>query len=299
MNNSRKLISCITASISLGILGFTAQAADISLLNNNTSGEDWNTAADWSNNESPSAANNYFVDARILRTPDVNNNSSTPVVFGGNSLTLQNTASASQDGRLALKANFTTVNALTMSGGEIFNSGPNGGGSFAQVNVGNLTIEDVNNVYGGTTARNVYLFVGSLTGSGDLSFGLSGDSSLVYGLSAVANNPFTGTINAGASAFRLRGDVNISNGSFWLGESTVLNLESGSLAVASASFILENSELTLTDGTYSAADLNTFFGTSQFEGEGLLYVGVNIPEPGSAAMVLGCVALLLLVRRRR
>lgn len=75
----------VLAATVLVISSGPAGAADVFLTDDQDSGEDWNTAAKWSDGAAPVAGNNYFTQGFLLRTPTVN---SAAADFNGDRLTV-------------------------------------------------------------------------------------------------------------------------------------------------------------------------------------------------------------------
>ncbi len=123
-----------------------AGAADVTLTNNDSMGaSSFNTAGRWSNQQAPSAANDYWVivSGRTLRTPD---NTAADFTFAGNSLTLTN------GGKILYKGITSTITIpnLTVNGGELANGNASrtwtlAGGMTVGPNGVRLTVADSNN----------------------------------------------------------------------------------------------------------------------------------------------------------
>ncbi len=150
------------------------------------------------------------------------------------------------------------------------------------------TLTNVNN--------KVNLSVDNISGSGIISFGLKStafvnDENGIWSLATGTTTNFNGIINLA------RGQLTFSN-SFALANATL------ALSNAPNSVVLANNvtfgkltygATTLTNGSYTATELNTLLGTTRFSGSGIL----AIPEPATIGM-LGIGALItLLVRRIR
>ena len=137
------------------------------------------------------------------------------------------------------------------------------------------------------------LSIADFSGSGTLSFGKY--STAVVGLWSLAitdaTPTFTGTVNL------QQGELAFSN-SFSLAEASLtINAADNSVVLANdvtfGSMEFEGSSLA--DGTYTAAELNTEFGTTRFSGSESLTV---IPEPATFGLLGISAAGILLVRRR-
>ncbi|MDF3057783.1 MAG: hypothetical protein K0R17_1998 [Rariglobus sp.] len=299
-----------------------ANADDVTLTTSNTmSGQSgFITASHWSNNQLPSAANDYFVNAGVtLRTPQA---SAATNVFGGNSLTINGGILGManlQDG------NNTTINNLTFTGGAAVQNTTSSlkilsgtlaitGSAFARLNAAD------------TTGRNITI-ASQISGNGSMHVLQTGTLALTG-----IGNTFSGTWTAGGAAtvvgvgysntaLRVSTLDAFSAGSLGINSSLIANNHSiikigydwtttGSLSLNANSVLFLEHDLavgelsiagsSLDDGTYTYDYLNTtyagFFNTTGLEGS--ITVGA-IPEPSAYAMLLGASALGLVIGRRR
>lgn len=110
--------------LSLSSMFFAAEsnAALVTLINNNTAGQSWNTTTAWSNGLAPASTNDYLVGmngsaSRLARTP-----SSGSSIFGGNSLTLSGGA-LNLSIQAASASRTVTVSDLRMTNGAVLING--------------------------------------------------------------------------------------------------------------------------------------------------------------------------------
>lgn len=100
-------------AIIVAAIGMQAQAATVTMVANNATGQSWLTPAAWSDNLAAHGGDDYVVDANfLLRTPTTGSNT-----FPGDSLTL-----SGQFNLASGNATTTTVNSLTLTNGVIVNA---------------------------------------------------------------------------------------------------------------------------------------------------------------------------------
>jgi autotransporter-associated beta strand protein len=157
-----------------------------------------------------------------------------------------------------------------------------GGGAVQMDRTGTLNLNFANTFSGGITISAGTVATGASAGTlgtGDVA--LSDDPGQTGGSLLTLNNNF-GFGDAALLTFAPTGTtINLA----FTGADTLAGITNGATAIG--------------PGTYSAADLNTFFGGTNFTGAGLLQVAaVAVPEPASLA-ALTLASLPLLLRRRR
>ncbi len=151
-------------------------------------------------------------------------------------------------------------------------------------------------------SHNAYLelnlsITNSLTGSGNITFGhpsVSTDTNALWNLSI--NDPdsdFSGNINL------VRGRLTFGNNVSLAHAALIISLAAENSIVLADDVAFNQVTLgatTLTNGTYTAAELNTAFGTDRFSGPG----DIVIPEPATIGMLgLGVLSTLMLRRMSR
>ena len=151
----------------LAVLPLGAPAADVNLTADHAPGEDWNTAAKWSDNSPPASGNDYFTLGFLLKTPTVNSPAQN---FAGDSLTI------SPGGTLELNTPHSGTAApgtFTSAGIVIFAGGTLTGTSFGGGNVQwlggnpNFTASTLVDLSHGDRVR-IGWVGGSWTGGGDI-----------------------------------------------------------------------------------------------------------------------------------
>lgn len=218
-----------------------------------------------------------------------------PVAVGNNGqLNYVNTGGAitgnvTLNGNLTLNSSIATVLAaplnqtppLTVGGNTIAGVIADGSGSFGLIKTGTgvVHLTGANTFTGGATIN-----AGTLSTGATGTFGAD-DVTLATGATITAGNSASFADTALLSfASTSIGKINLN----FTGADTI----GGIYNSVSASFI--------GNGTYTATDLNTFFGGNVFAGAGSLTVfGAAIPEPSSFALVGGLAALGLVASRRR
>lgn len=266
-------------------------AADVNLIGPAGAGQSWATAALWSDGTAASAGNHYFTNGYTLRTPDTATGSAT---FPGASLTI-NGGDGGARGTLTLKAGTTTIGDLQIGAGTISNGVAGGSGNLpATLNVTNFTVQaaamssSAAIIQGAFTGNNLTLNVTNLLGEGFLQFGGARN----YSLSVANASAFTGTLNLSQGSLTIATDLGMGSGAFTMATGASLIL-GNDLRVSSLSF----GGTVATSGIYTSGELNSFFSTSAFSGDGLVYVSV-IPEPSSFAFGVGALAFGLVGLRR-
>jgi hypothetical protein len=165
-------------------------AALVTMVASNISGQSWNTSAGWSNSSAPSAVNDYFVGTSTspttvytVRAP------STDSTFGGNSLTLSG-------GQLNLTSAINTIPDLRVqNGGVVLNPV---GGTTREL-AGGLSFQGDNVIRtAGSASNNIrnILISSTITGGGTVRVLQHGTVTLTN-----ASNTFGGTWHTGGSAF--------------------------------------------------------------------------------------------------
>lgn len=308
-----RIVILMLLGVTPGVL--PSRAAIITQKGSDASGFSSFTSNNWSDNLAPAAGNDY-VSATTLRTPAV----SGAVTFAGDSLTMNSggvlvfkgtgTADVVTVNNLTLKTGSAVVNAMsgnlfTLAGSIKVNSG----------NVGNLQVT-VNNF--GYTVSSV------ISGAGSMSFTstytVQNDKAVIL----AASNSYTG----GSSIGNYANVVAAVDGAFGAGNVTVnsggaLTLQTGitnnyiadsanlilSSGLASSSIFLnfvgtdslaglslDGGTTYLASGRYTAAQLNTLYGSSAFWGVGELNV---VPEPSAAFLMIAAGVVCLVGRHRR
>jgi hypothetical protein len=305
--NTPRMIGRLLLSAALCGFATVAQAAVISQSVNNV---DWNTAM-WGPPTAavPTSGNDYITTAGLAgstsstigafsNTASVRDNNGT--TFGGHSITIVSGVEL-----LLKQAAGQTSNAnIIMSGGSIRHA--TGNNSLATL-AGTLQVAAESWIGqgsgNGTGVSNAILTISStLTGSSILHLAASADPGTIKFTGNLSG--FSGTLDIGNAVSTKSVTVSLNNAS--LGAATVkmgfynsldvLDL-SGSISLSALNF----NGTTLSDGTYSVADLNTRLGNgSQFTGLGSLTIGA-IPEPSTYAALVGLAGLTAagMGRRRR
>lgn len=138
------------------------------------------------------------------------------------------------------------------------------------------------------------LSIVSLLGAGDIVFGGTEDfdSTGQWGLSVGDGSEFTGNVIVADGTFTLDQPLTLASANLVVGElETAAVVLSDEATFGSISF---GSQVLDVDGVFTAADLNSFFGTQAFSGAGT----IAVPEPGTLAL-LGAGAVLMARRGRR
>lgn len=302
-----------------------AQAASITLTNSDASGSSsFNAKGNWNSTAAPSAGNDYFNGSFLLRTPGVANG---VYAFGGDSLTITGSGLAAGANNEALlfkgtgASGLITVNNLTINGGQLRNA--SGDADVFTLAGNSLTV--------GSSGMNVHaqgpIFVNSpISGSAEIRILASGSTSTARVLHLASSaNTFTGNINlinatqsrfaldAGANLNFVIGAAGANNKIFGLGVAAFngsfnVDLTGAGNLLGDSWTLVDNGTLTESfGGTFGIAGFTDLGGDLwqksangaeyQFsETTGILSV-VAVPEPSSAVLLLGGIALLLGRRR--
>jgi autotransporter-associated beta strand protein len=156
-----------------------------------------------------------------------------------------------------------------------------GGGTVTMDRVGTLTLAQANSYSGGT-----FISAGTVATSGAGTVGA--------GNITLSDDPG----QTGGSVLTLVNNAGIGDGATltFATSGTTINLNFTGADTLAA---ITNGTTSASAGTYTAAQLNTLFGGSNFAGTGSLTVaGTPVPEPASVG-ILGLTSLGLLLRRRR
>ena len=310
----------------VAVSGVTAvHAAVITQVNANgsRSNADWNQTSTintsnpgptWTGAVVPTAGNDYVANAR-LNSPT----SAAPVSFGGDSLELSGAAQLQI--RSTSSANTVTVGNLILNGGGVVPNQNATGSDFATLAGGISVIADsyLANLQNDTTAFRNTRYESTISGANTLTlknnapFTLLGasDSSLVI---ANAGNTFggvwdiertraifanAGAVGAGSISIQTNGYIRIDDN--WSGAMTVASSLAQVEVGAGNTYTFDLGDLVVdgsafnTEGTYTAAELNTATGTSIFSGTGSIQV---IPEPATLGLVAAFGGGILFIRRR-
>jgi fibronectin-binding autotransporter adhesin len=257
-------------------------------------------------------------------------------ILSAGTLTVATTGSLASTGALTVNAgtlNFNntagqTVSSLSGTGGTInlasgvtltanqtttttFAGALAGAGGLAKSGAGTLTLEGANTYSGATTIDGGTLnLVGSLSSSSPITINTGG--TLLLGASASLG---TLTMNGGTLALEAMATATHSLGALMLTGASVLTLGSSAITLTFAStnpnawsgagslliqgFDSNLHTIVFTNTAFTSAHLAriTFegLGAATFDGTNL----TAIPEPGTYALLLGCVSLLAIIVRRR
>ncbi|RRJ95634.1 PEP-CTERM sorting domain-containing protein [Opitutaceae bacterium TAV4] len=297
--NTKSAIHLTSATLAaLGLLAAAALRADnVTLRGNQTGNQDWATATLWSNDAAASPGNAYFTNGYTLRTPSTAN-SLVPQVFPGASLTVDGGVGGAM-GTLTLKSRITDIADLRL-GTATVSSSAGATNILATLNVTNLTALDGKTalLIGNNTNQDLTLNVTNLLGGGALTFG---NAARQYALSVTNAGAFTGSIGLLGGTLTLTSDINLTGGAFTMaigGTNSPTSLVLNNNLVVS-SFTFDTTTLNTLGESYTAAQLNAYFSTTRFSGDGLLFIGSTIPEPASIAALLAAAAMLAVTMRRR
>ncbi len=251
-------------------------ADDITLTATNAIGtSSFESALNWSNNEAPSAAHDYFVTGGFALRTVVDSGSAT---FLGRSLTLGNGATA---GTLIFKNQPTgsviTVDNLTLNNGEIQAGATGGGGSHIVTIAGNgiTLVGAANRLNTGSVASRQIIVASPVSGDGGLVKNAAGYAKLT------GANTYTGgtVVNAGVLNFAGPSPtagatiVNAGTLSVPLGGGEAGDFTGGLTGAGTLGGILEEglgagtSTITLADGTGLGIDTGRAVGTQTYGGE--------------------------------
>lgn len=333
MNPVHPLAPLARFAVIVAAIGIHAQAATVTMVTNNATGQSWLTPAAWSDNLAAHAGDDYVVDVNfLLRTPTSGSNT-----FPGDSLTL-----SGQFNLAAGTGTTTTVNNLTLAGGVIVNASSgstqnlngnlhfNSGASFIK-STGtietaspaggprNINIDAV--VTGGVTATSHFLRHGTFTlnnsantfsgmwkvgGTGVEILGANPSPALVDNNSnniSTLRAALAGTLGVNASVtldLWSRFDVDYD----WATTGALTLMSNGGVTDAIVMTLDQNitvgvlsiTGLSLQPAVYSYGDLLTAgFGDYFLDGGGTITV---VPEPNALLMVAGGFGFLISRRRK-
>lgn len=291
-------------------------AATVTMVNTNASGESWATAGDWSNSQAASSSHDYVVNANFQVRPVQTGGSQT---FPGLNLTLNGTGSLTTDGTLGLAqdTNSTTNVANLFVNGGVIVATTNG---LTQTLAGSLTFGGPGGTIrtgGNTTAARNITVASSILGSGTITAYQRGTILLTGSGNSFAGTWSIGGLTNSATLFTTF-DAQSANS---LGTNSSVNLNafasldvdydwstSGSLTLNTNGVLILDQALTvgsltiggspLGAGNYSFSFLNTNYDAFfQNGGSGSITV---VPEPSIFGLfLLGAVGMMALRRRPR
>jgi len=224
------------------------------------------------NTKSVYLINNASANAGYTRTATVKG----LVQTGGTAATIYGSSRTAASGSNAATLQIDTDAATTYVAGAILADGTGGTPTLDKTGDGAQTLTGANTYTGGTLMEGGTLATGATGAFGLGDVRLTGGTLLLGNASSIAD---TATLSFTASSF-----VSLSfTGTEIVGQ-----------------IVDSSTHTTLSSGTYTAAQLNSYFGVdSVFSGDGLVQIGAAIPEPSACAGVLGLLALGgALVRRR-
>ncbi|WPJ97278.1 PEP-CTERM sorting domain-containing protein [Coraliomargarita algicola] len=264
------------------LIGFTLNAAPVTMVGSNSFGESWLTGGDWSDGNAATSGNDYTVGSaftvRTVQAPST--------TFQGDSLTVE--------GILSHKAVSSTIGNLILSGGTVSNQGYGSANVTMTLNGGiTLTSATTSTFEAGPQAGRNLVFASAISGEGNIDI-----TSLVAGNSVTlsnASNSFTGTITVQSGGLLDFDYAHDTAASLSIVSGGLLNLDEN-LSFSGLNLLGD----TIGAGTYSVADFTALDAnyTALFnDGGGMISV---IPEPSAFALVGGaCVFGLVVMRRRR
>lgn len=189
-----------------------------------------------------------------------------------------------------------------------------GGGSGAGTGSINMTGKIINQSTTGTAGVNI---TGKVLGNVNEVVQNSATSPMTISNTANLFNKTTvsaGILSTGATGRLGTGDITIANGAtltlgntesiqnssaMFFGSTSLINLNFSGADTLSMLALRAVTDTYITPGTYTVAQLNSFFGGSVFTGTGSFSVLTMIPEPSSFAAFAGIGVLGLAVSRRR
>ncbi|MBC2603434.1 PEP-CTERM sorting domain-containing protein [Puniceicoccus vermicola] len=282
---------CLLAAFS----SYSLNAVD--LIDSNTTSESWNTGADWSDGQPASAGKDYDTNGYLLRSPNTPTWNST---FPGDSLTIRDAGGRTGGALLIKSGTLVTENIFMGLGGVAAANANNGSNVQSTWNITNFTVlsestsspGDFAYLKGAYTGNHLTTNISNLLGSGHLSIGYDGPSSINYGLSVTDASGFSGSLNLNKGNLTLAANLTITSSAFSMASSDSTMILDNDLTVASFEFGASS----VSSGTYSSSDLNTLLSTSSFSGAGSLTV---VPEPSTGALLFGGACMLLSIIARR
>lgn len=319
----------VLAVLSLaGLLAFTsAQAADVVMTASNASGSSGlTTSVNWSNGQAPSASNDYFTEGYKLRTPSSGSHSGDVYNFAGNSLTLGG-VSGSTTGIMQFKsASNVTVNIsnLIFKGGAILQAINS---NYVQT-LGGGTISLLDTAYIAVANSETLNITSDISGSHQVQFNPTSGTFAGEDIGGRTGTIVIGSANAYTGGSLLNGGTlkvlsggTLGTGSVTMTDSSILTLQhdaalsdSAMLSFSSSSIInlnglngtsetiaglfMDGSTSLTIAGTYTASELNTFFGSNRFASSSGMTLTI-VPEPGIYSLLLGVSVMAMLVLRRR
>lgn len=287
-----RVYSLLTVTaLALGASLIPAKAANIFLIDNNSTGQSWNTLADWNTQSdgsgstpgSISASDDYFTNGFALRTPTASS------IFGGNSITIDS------GNALQLRntsGNTATVNNLIFGGGDILSAAA----TQQALTVTNTLSVNSNIILGAASGRGISLTATTLTGSAQIRTGDTASDSGTYRFVFNDASGFTGQLRSIRGVTDFDAETVMLNGSWFVNNSTVAdviideNISIGALDIGA---------LSVANGVYTAAELNALTTGDPFSGNGLVGVGTVVPEPSTAASLILAGMAFNLFRRQR
>lgn len=297
------------------LIAVPLSAATITMTADDAGGQSsFNSGTNWTGGLAPSAANDYWV-IKTLRTPATAGN----YTFGGNSLTLSNTSS---QGVFIYKGtantDIITINNLIFQGGMISNATSVSTFTLAgntTIETGKTAIFQLQNGNGGITVSSVIGGPGALVVNANAATTSQHASTINF----TSANTYSGgtTISANASLTASTdgalgtGNVTLTGGKLTLQSGATSNyiansanlIVSSGLTTGTASIVLSftgtdvvggislnGGSTYLSNGLYTATQLNSLYGANIFSGSGSFSIGA-IPEPSTFAMLSAMIVL--------
>jgi hypothetical protein len=281
------------ASASLGL------SANFYLQANMPTGTSWLNLPSWfdgtsggGNNAPAIGGNDFFLNGFSLRTAASASATST---FSGTSLNF----GASGDILDLMAPTVNITNTVNASAGAIRIQS---GRSSVTLSIGTLNLSGTGFQMRAPIAspnnHALTISLGNLTGSGRLNLGnLGGTDTGSFTLNVTNASTFSGEIRHLQGNLTFGSATNFGAGSLFLTSVSGYTINLANSVTFSS--LAGNSFSALAAGTYDAAQLNTFTGSSVFTGASTLTVLSAIPEPSSAALLAGTGAFALVGLRRR